>query len=249
MINAVIIDDEQNNIDNLLLLLKKHCPTVNVLESAREITTGRKIIQDLQPDIIFLDIQMPGGSGFDLLSKLGAIPCEIIFVTAYDKYAVQAFKFSALDYLLKPVDIASLKAAVKKAEVHLHIKRQDLHLKNLINLFHNKQKKDEHRIALASLKETRFVFTRQIIYCESSNNYTTCFLDSGEKIVASKPIYEFDEMLAEYGFIRCHQSYLVNKIYIKSLVKQDGSYYILLNDQTQIPVSRNKKEMLLTALQ
>lgn len=248
MLKAIIIDDEQHNIDNFSLLIKKHCPGIDIVGSALEAVGGKVIIEQKQPDILFLDIQMPGISGFELLSSFSSIKCEVIFVTAYDKYAVQAFKFSAVDYLLKPVESEALKAAVNKAKENIAIKRQDLHLKNLLALFQNQQKKEEHRIALASLKETRFVFPRQITYCESSNNYTSCFLDSGEKVVVSKPIYEFEEILTEYGFMRCHQSYLVNKTFIKSLVKENGNHYLLLTDQTQVPVSRNKKDRVLNAL-
>lgn len=249
MIKVIIIDDEQNNIDNLVALISTYCTEITITGTATGAIEGKKIIEEQQPDILFLDIQMPRLSGFELLASLPLISCEVIFVTAFDKYAVQAFKFSAVDYLLKPVDPDALKAAVRKAVENINNKKQNLHLKNLVALFQNQQKKEEHRIALSSLKETRFVFTRQVWYCESSNNYTTFFLDSGEKIVVSKPIYEFEEILSEYGFIRCHQSYLVNKLFIKSLAKDNGIYLLLLTNDKQVPVSRNKKEMVLRSLQ
>lgn len=248
MIQAVIIDDEKNNIDNLFLLLNKYCPQVHIAATALNANDGKKIIMQHNPELIFLDIQMPGASGFDLLKEISLVSAEIIFVTAYDQYALQAFRFSAIDYLLKPVNTDELKSAVQKATERIQSRKQNLHLENLIDILQKQQQKDEHRIALTSLKETRFVFTRDVMYCEASNNYTTFFLADEEKITVSKPIYEFDEMLAGYGFLRCHQSFLVNKAFIKSFIKEDGGF-LLLTNKTQIPVSRNKKEMVNMELQ
>jgi two-component system LytT family response regulator len=239
----VIIDDEQNNIDNLTILLKQHCPQVNVVSTAKSASEGENIILKHTPDLVFLDIQMPERSGFDLLKSLNNYSFEIIFVTAYDQYGIQAVKFAAIDYLLKPINIEELKLAVQKVIQKSALKKQNLQLDNLIQLLKQKHQKEYHRIALQSTKETRFVETEKIIRCESANNYTTFFLSTGEKIVASKPIFEYEEILQEYEFIRCHQSHLVNKRFIKSWVKEDGGY-LLLDDQSQIPVSRQKKEYI-----
>lgn len=243
MISAIIIDDEQNNIDNLSLLLKTHCAQVKIIASALTADGGKQLILQHKPDIIFLDIQMPVKSGFDLLKELSQHSSEIIFVTAYDKYAIQAIKFSAVDYLLKPVNTEDLKQAVEKATERINHKKQNLQLENLINFLQKQQNKDEHRIALPTLKETRFVSVKSIVRCESNNNYTAFFLNNGEKLLVSKPIYEYEEMLTEYNFIRCHQSHLVNKKFIRSWVKTDGGY-LLLEDETQIPVSKNKKDFV-----
>ena len=243
MIKAVIIDDEQNNIDNLQILLQQYCSQVTVVASALNAVEGKKIILQHEPDLVFLDIQMPEKSGFDLLKSLPDYSFEIIFVTAYDKYGIQAVKFAAIDYLLKPIDINELQNAVQKAVIKCRVKQQNLQLQNLIQLLQQQNQKQLHRIALQSAKETRFVETNQIIRCESSNNYTTFFLINNEKIVVSKPIYEYEEILSSYGFIRCHQSHLVNKKFIKSFVKEDGGY-LLLDDKTQIPISKQKKEQI-----
>lgn len=243
MIHAVLIDDEQNNIDNLTILLKQYCPQVTVVATAKSATEGENIILQHSPDLVFLDIQMPERSGFDLLKSLNNYSFEIIFVTAYDQYGIQAVKFAAIDYLLKPINIEELKLAVQKVIQKNALKKQNLQLENLIQLIQQKNQKEFHRIALQSTKETRFVETEKIVRCESANNYTTFFLSTGEKIMTSKPIFEYEEILHDYEFIRCHQSHLVNKRFIKSWVKEDGGY-LLLDDLSQIPVSRQKKEYI-----
>ena len=248
VIRSIIIDDEQNNIDNLSILLQEHCPGIVICATALNATEGKKIIDLHQPEIVFLDIQMPGQNGFDLLKSLHTHNFEVIFVTAYDQYGIQAVKFSAVDYLLKPVVIDELKLAVKKATDRILSKKQNLKLENLISVLQREHHKEDHRIAISTQKETRFVNTQSIIRCESSNNYTTFYLENKEKLLVSKPIYEYEEILSDYGFIRCHQSHLINKKFIRSLVKEDGGY-LLLNDQTQIPISKNKKEFVREVLE
>lgn len=247
MINAVIIDDEQNNIDNLTLLLRKNCSIVNIVATALNVADGQKIIEQHKPGLVFLDIQMPGGSGFDLLKALPRQSFEVIFVTAYDQYAIQAIKFAAVDYLLKPINTDDLKQAVEKATERINNKKQNLQLENLVDLLQQQHNKEEHRIALPTFKEIRFIAVKNITRCESNNNYTTFFLHGNEKIIVSKPVYEYEEILSGYGFIRCHQSHLVNKKFIRSWVKTDGGY-LLLEDGSQIPVSKNKKEQVKAAL-
>lgn len=248
MIHSVIIDDEQNNIDNLRILLQEHCPDIDVSATALNATEGEKVITLHQPEIIFLDIQMPGQNGFDLLKHLPKHNFEVIFVTAYDQYGIQAVKFSAVDYLLKPVIIDELKLAVEKASDRILNKKQNLKLENLISVLQKEHNKEEHRIAISTQKETRFVNTQSIIRCESSNNYTTFYLENREKLLVSKPIYEYEEILSDYGFIRCHQSHLINKKFIRSLVKEDGGY-LLLNDRTQLPISKNQREFVRKVLE
>lgn len=243
LITAVIIDDEQNNIDNLSILLRQYCPQLEITGQAINATEGETLILRLNPEIVFLDIQMPGKNGFELLKSLRTHHFELIFVTAHDQYGIQAVKFSAIDYLLKPINPEELINAVNKAIYRSAEKKQNKKLENLLQVLQNQQQKYTHRIALTSAKETRFIKTQEIIRCESSNNYTTFFIIGGEKIMTSKPIFEYEEILNEYGFIRCHQTHLVNKRFIKSLVKQDGGY-LLLEDDTQIPLSRMKKDMI-----
>ncbi|MBL7763930.1 MAG: response regulator transcription factor [Chitinophagaceae bacterium] len=245
MIRAILVDDEQNNIDNLRKLLEKYCPEVAVISMTTSAIDGKRMITEQKPDLIFLDIQMPDKNGFELLKSLNSYSFEVIFVTAFDKYGIQAVKFSAIDYLLKPINIEELKSAVNKAAEKIVQKKQNYQLENLLRLL--QQQREEHRIAIPAAKEIRFVKTQDIIRCESSNNYTTFFLNSGEKLIVSKPIYEYEELLSDYGFIRCHQSHLVNKKFVRSIVKEDGGY-LLLEDNEQIPVSRQKKEEVKNSL-
>ena len=243
MINAIIVDDEVNNVNNLQQLVQLHCPDVHIVATASNASEARQLLYKHRPHLLFLDIQMPEETGFDLLKSLHDYDFEIIFVTAYDAYGIQAVKFSAIDYLLKPVNTEELIHAVNKVLSIQSRKKQNLQLENLITFLQQQQHKDEHRIALPTSKETRFIKPSQVIRCESSNNYTTFFLNDGEKILVSKPIYEFEELLQDYGFIRSHQSHLVNKKYIRSWVKEDGGY-LLLEDKTQVPVSKQKRDII-----
>lgn len=240
-VTAVIIDDEQNNIDNLSILLEQYCPQVKVQATATHADEGAFVIRQYHPDIVFLDIQMPGKNGFELLQSLSTHNFELVFVSAYDQYGIQAVKFAALDYLLKPINTEELKNAVQKAIYRSIEKKQNQKLENLLQLLQNQQQKELHRIGLTSARETRFIKPQDIIRCESSNNYTTFCIVGGERIMTSKPIFEYDEMLAGYDFIRCHQSHLVNKKHIKSWIKEDGGF-LLMDDGAEVPVSRQKKD-------
>jgi two-component system LytT family response regulator len=245
-IKAVIIDDEQNNIDNLEILLQQYCPQVTVVATALNAKKGETILLQHNPDLVFLDIQMPRKNGFELLQSLRTYTFELIFVTAYDQYGIQAVKFAAIDYLVKPINTEELKLAVQKAIYKSTLKKQNKQLENLVQVL--AKRKESHRIALPSARETRFVKTSDIIRCESSNNYTTFFIVGGERIMTSKPIFEYEEILSGYGFIRCHQSHLVNKKHIKSWVKEDGGF-LLLEDNTRVPVSRLKKDFIRAELE
>lgn len=244
-ITAVLIDDERNNLDNLHQLLNTYCSEVQVVATAGNADEGRRIILEYQPDLVLLDIEMPGKNGFDLLRSLPQYDFEVIFVTAYDQYGIQAVKFSAIDYLLKPINPDELQSAINKVISKNRFKKQNFQLENFIRIF--QQQKEDQRIALPTQKETRFIPTGDIVRCESSNNYTSFVLVNAEKIIVSKPIYEYEELLSNYGFIRCHQSHLVNKKFIKSLIKEDGGYLSMENGE-QIPVSRAKKDLVIDAL-
>lgn len=247
MIKALIIDDEKNNIEHMVRLLEQQHLPVTIVGTATNADDGIKAIIETQPDLLFLDIQMPLKDGFDVLKALPHHHFEVIFVTAFDQYGIQAVKFSAIDYLLKPINPEELKEALSKVEAKLSKKKENLQLENLMELIRDKDAKKDHKLALASTKEIQFVNTSDIIRCESSNVYTQFFLADGKNIMVSKPIFEYEELLANYDFIRCHQSHLVNKKYIKSLVKEDSGY-LLLTDQSRIPISRSKKKMVLNAL-
>jgi len=247
MLRAILIDDEPNNLDNLSGLLGKYCPQVEIAGRATDAAAARGLIATVNPNLLFLDIQMPGENGFQLLQSLSHISFDVIFITAYDQYGIQAIKMSALDYLLKPIDIEELKQAVFKAEQQQFNKQQQELLHNLLQYSGNEKNKAKWKLALPVGSEVLFVTAQDIIHCESSNSYTTFFLTGNKKIMVSRPIKEYEDLLGDYGFIRVHQSHLVNNEYIQSLSKKEG-YTLLLKDGTQVPVSRQKRDVVLKML-
>lgn len=244
---AILIDDEPHNLSNLRSLLATYCPSVEVCAVALNAEEGKKALSKHQPDLLFLDIQMPEQDGFELLRSLAECNFEVVFVTAYDQYAIQAMRFSAVDYLLKPVAISELQNAVERATKQRALKVQNQQIGHLMRWLKAQSQQEELQIALSSWQETRFVKTSEIIRCESSNNYTTFFLTDGSALVVSKPIYEYDDLLSSHGFLRCHQSHLVNKTFIKSWKKDVGDVLLLTNG-AQVPISRGKKDAIKKAL-
>lgn len=244
MINAIIVDDEPININNLKALLTRHCQEIDVIATAVNADEARVNIQELKPDVVFLDIEMPGENGFDLLRSLKDPDFDVVFVTAYDTYGIIAIKFSALDYLLKPINITELKNTVNRIEQSVNTKKQNSRLNNLLHLLDKKYPDESQKIALPTQKETYLVPVKDIIRCESSNNYTTFFLVNGSEYLISKPLYEYDELLSPYGFIRCHQSHLVNKVHVTSILNEDSGYLILNYTIRKIPISRQRKSSI-----
>lgn len=245
-IRCVLIDDEVNNLENLQYLLQQYCSGLEIAGIASSADEGASLINAIRPDLVLLDIQMPGQSGFDLLQSLDPISFEVIFVTAYDQYGIQAIKFSALDYLLKPVDVEELKRAIDKAKQRIALKAQNSNISNLI-AYLQKPQQESPRIALPNLQQTRYVKVNEILRCEASDNYTHFFLENGEKILISRTLKEYAELLKPYGFQRTHQSHLVNMHYVRSWLKEDGGV-LLLQDNTRIPISRQHLEAVKAAL-
>ena len=239
-ISALIVDDELHNIENLCHLLHVHCPEVRIVGTATQVQEALTSIHLLKPDLLFLDIRLNKDTAFSLLQKITGKNISVIFITAYDEYGIQAIKYAALDYLLKPIDSEELIKAVQKATDTLLYKKQNEHLRFLVQELSSDNTK---RIALPMLQETRYVEIKSIVRCEASNNYTNIFLDHGEKILIAKTLKEYAEILPASGFIRTHQSHLVNRIYIKSWQNKDGGM-LLLTDGTAIPISRVNKERL-----
>lgn len=237
-IRSFIVDDENHNIENLSYLLKTHCPEIEVVGTSMQVKDAIISIQALHPELLFLDIRLNQESGFDLLQQLTDYEIEVIFITAYDEYGVQAIKYAALDYLLKPLDSTELILAVQKAIRKLSYKKQNEQLRFLIQELSSSKAK---KIALPMQQEIRYVEIDAIIRCEASNNYTQFFLNNGEKILMAKTLKEYADMLPPADFFRTHQSHLVNRHYIKSWLKEDGGI-LLLTDGTTIPVSRINRE-------
>jgi len=241
MLKAIIIDDEPDCVKLLSLQLKMYCPQVQVVAACTESEQGLAKIKELEPGIVFLDIEMPVMNGFQLLEKLGSVYFSLVFVTAYDKFAVKAFRFSALDYLLKPIDAKDLKTAVEKAEQRHWPEKQQLHL--LKQQLQGGEKAFPEKIALPYQNGVTFAEVKRIVYCESDNNYTRFHMEDGVQHMVAKTLGDIQEVLEERNFLRVHRQYLVNLGHIKKYVRGDGNYLILSNDQS-IPVARNQKEKL-----
>jgi len=241
MIRTLLIEDEWHNRNNLKRLLETYCEGITIVATAGNADEAITLINKCNPQLVFLDIQMPDKDGFQMLQELGKYGFEIIFVTAYSNYGIKAVKFSAIDYLLKPVNIDELKTAVNKAVEKINHKRENENLKNLLHYLQNINNKSDHRIAISSVKEIKLVPVNEIIRCESENTYTFFYLLGGEKILSTVSIATYAELLDIYGFMRCHQSHLINKKYVKSFLKGDG-YSLLMADSSIVPVSRQKKD-------
>ncbi len=242
---AIIIDDELHNIENLSIIIKKVCTDVVIEGTADNISAALKLIAEKNPDIVFLDIQMGKETGFDLLRSISQRNFEVIFVTAYDKYGIQAVKYAALDYLLKPVDSDELQLAVGKARLKISSRQNNRQLDFLMEYI--KQNDKPVKIALPQQNEIRYVAVKDIVRCEANNAYTYFYFVNGDKILISKPLKEYEELLAPHGFIRAHQSHLVNPVFVSSLLKEDGGI-LLMNDGVKIPVSKARKEFVKIAL-
>ena len=236
---ALIVDDEQSNIENLSTLLRTYCPRIEIIGFASTVQDALEKIGAAQPDLIFLDIQLGDQSGFDLLKRLPSKDFEVIFVTAFDKYGIEAIKFAALDYLLKPVEIPELVLAVNKAEDKLVAKQKTQQLNFLLSHLRNEETSPA-KIALPQLHEIRYVAINEIIRCEADNSYTLFFLANSDKIMVSRSIKEYAELLKPIGFLRTHQSHLVNSQFVKSWIKEDGGTLLLTNGD-KIPVSKPNK--------
>lgn len=246
MIKALIVEDEAHNREYLGQLLAEHCPEIHLLQSAANVASGKQAITEHQPDLVFLDVEMPDGTGFDLLQQIAPVACAVIFVTAYDHYALEAIRFCAIDYLLKPLKVGTLKKAVQKVVQQIDQQQENQLLRQLLRNLQQEQP-GRKRIALPTQQEIILVEVSTIIRCQGENNYTHFYLKDGRHILVSRPIGEYEELLAPYGFIRSHQSHLANLTEVRSFVKSDGGY-LLMQDGAKIAVSRYRKEKVLEAL-
>ncbi len=233
MIKALVIDDEKNSRDILEWQIAKHCPNVKILASVSSSVDAVEVISKLRPQLIFLDIQMPEINGFELLEKLNPIDFEVIFTTAFNEYAVKAFKYDAMDYLLKPIDIEELKVAVAKVE-----KKIDEAAQANADIPPHPGK----RMALTTSNSLIFIDPENILYCEGKSNYTNFHLNTPEKkILISRTLKEIEEILVSYNFYRIHNSYLINMKYAKEYIRGSGGYVVMQNGD-QLTVARSRKD-------
>ena len=245
MLQTLIVDDEKRGRELLRMVLATHCPEVKVIGEASNIKEAHNLIIATDPDLVFLDIEMPGGTGFDLLTKFDEINFEVIFVTAFDKYAIKAIKFSAMDYLLKPVDEEELVKAIKRVEENQNKKSNKDRVSNLIS--NVRKPNDNQKIGLTSSDGLEFIEIKNILRCEADGKYTSVFLHDGKKLLVSKNLKEFEDLLTENNFFRIHHSHLVNLDYIKKYQSGRGGY-VVMSDGSTITVSQRKKEDFLSSL-
>ncbi len=245
MIKAVIIDDEINNQELISNLLKSYTENVQVVGLANSVESAYQAINEHHPDLIFLDIQMPDGTGFDLLKKFDKINFKIIFVTAHQEFAIEAFKYSALDYLLKPLSPANLLAAVKKAEETMGSDELNMKLKILLNNI-AEPIKNKKKIVLKTMERIYSVDLDDVIRFESDGGYTKVYLTDGKRIMVSKTMKEYDDLLLDAGFLRVHHSHLINMNHLFCFEKAEG--HVVMKDESIVPVSNRKKDQLLELL-
>lgn len=240
---AILVDDEPDGIRTLKKMLEVHCPNVNVTATCADAVSAKHQIEQINPDIVFLDIQMPGKSGFELLTELPTKNFEIIFVTAHNEYMLQALQFSAADYLLKPVDEDRLTEAVQRVEKRLQAGKKDNQREVLL---HNLGKNNpaEMRLCLPTLKGFIVLKLEEIIYCEAERSYTIFYLDNGKTVTVSKPLFDYDNLLKDASFFRIHKSFLINLIHVREYQRGEGGVVIMSNN-AEIEVSRRKKDQFL----
>ena len=246
MITATIVDDEPFCCEALATLLERYCPEVKVLDICYSADSALRSLEEKKPDILFLDIEMPYMTGFELLEKLGAIDFKLIFTTSYDQYAIKAIRFSALDYLLKPIDREELQRSVQKVFSQLSHP-----LPQQIEILFQKLNHPTLRIlkvAIPTMEGLQMISIDSIIICRADSNYTILLLKNKEKIIASRTLKEIEEILDDYSFTRVHHSSLVNLNEVEKYMKGEGGY-LLMSDGTAVDVSRSHKEMLLKKLQ
>lgn len=247
MIQAIIVDDEQHCIDRLSFLLESACSDlITVRGASRSVAEARTAIDKLKPELVFLDIQIDDQTAFDLLKEIHPINFSIIFTTAYDRYAVQAFKCSAVDYLLKPVDRDDLLQAVQKVKAKEDKETAERKIDLLVETITNLPKAAKS-ICIPTLNGFEFVAVADIIRCEATGNYTNIHLKNRQKLVVAKTLKEFEDMLTDYNFYRIHQSHLINLACLKSYQKGKGGY-VILSDNSAVEVSTRKKNDFLQKL-
>lgn len=246
MIKAIIIDDEQSSVDLTSNMLRFYKDNISVVASGSSVEEGYQLIRMHKPDLVFLDVHMEDGSGFDLLNKLGSIDFKVIFITAHNEFALRALRYSAMDYLLKPLSPLDFSEAVRKAMQAINHDEVNLQMKALLYNI-GLQQQHQRKVVFKTQEKIYSIDTPDIVRFESEGSYTTVYLTEGKKIIVSKIIKEFEEMLTSEGFIRVHQSHLINRNHIFCFEKQDN--VITMKDGSTVPVSTRKKEMVLHLIQ
>lgn len=246
MIKAILVDDEVHCLDTLSILLQEYCPQVQILERCRSVDAALQAIKQWNPQLVFLDIEMPTRNGFELLEQFEQIPFSVIFTTSYDQYAIKAIHFSALDYLLKPVDPKEIIAAVHKVQTQKQLPSAE-QLQMLLKQVQHKDM-DFKKVAVPTLEGYELIPAEQILRCEADANYTYIFLKNKNKITACRTLKEVEKQIEDFScFIRVHHSYIINLNEVTKYVRGEGGY-VIMSDGAIVDVSRSKKELLLKKL-
>ena len=244
-INAVIIDDEQNNIDFLELMIQKYCSSfINIIGKSKTIIKGVDLINSLKPKLLFLDIKLNNGTSFDILDKIDNYNYKVIFVTAYDKFAIKAFKYRAIDYLLKPLEPEAMLIAINNAceEINNEFFTNKIQLENLDNQIKNNSTKLDF-IAIPSIDKIEFIKIKEIIYLQSDGKYTFFYLNEQKKIVSSKNLGIYENLLDPDQFFRIHNTYIVNLSKVVSINKASGNYCEMINGKA-LPIAKRRQDQL-----
>jgi two-component system LytT family response regulator len=242
MLRTIIIDDEPHMRLALGNLVKQYCPGIEVVAKADGVKSGVEAIKKYHPDLILLDIKMEDGTGFDLLQQLDPVDFKVIFITAYDEFAIKAFRFSALDYLLKPVDPDELIDAVGKAG---KIFQDDFNTQlNTLNDHLQSQDLSAKKLIVKTSDSIHLIDVNEILYCESDGGYTELHIFGGKRVVVSSTLKEYEDLLTDFGFFRVHKSFLINMKFINRFDKADGGF-IILTGEFKIPVASRKKDLLM----
>jgi len=243
-IKSIIVDDEKNGRENLQGILNQYCPEIDIVGQADSVKSGISLINNTVPDLVFLDIEMPKADGFQLLEHFKDFRFEVIFVTAFDNYAIRAIRFSAVDYILKPININHLKAAVDKVVGRIQHKEENQRMKQLV---YNLRQPGNPRIGLPTGDRIEFVEVDQIIRCQGEGNYTHIYFEKGKHLLVAKTLIEYEDLLEEFSFVRVHKAHLVNLKHVTAFVKTDGGI-LHLSDGNTVAVSRRRKDDLLKRL-
>ena len=244
MIRTIIVDDEPRGLNTLKKLLQEYCPEIKIIAECGDAETAREKIDLLEPQLAFLDISLPRKSSFDLLAELDAINFEIIFVTAHNEYTLQAFHYSAVDYLMKPIDEDLLTDAVRRATERIELNSTN---NNVTALLHNLQKTQsphEMKLCIPSVKGFQVVDVKNILFCEASGSYTNFHFTDNHILCSAKTVHEYEELLSDAGFVRIHKSYVVNLLHVKEYIRGEGGS-VLLSNGAEVEVSRRKKDFFI----
>jgi two-component system, LytTR family, response regulator len=245
MIKAIIIDDEPHCVEALSTDLLKHCKSVEIYDKCHSAKDGIRAIRKYKPDLIFLDVEMPWMNGFEMLEVLGDFDFCIIFTTAFDQFAARAFRISAVDYLLKPIDTDDLKSAVQKAEEKILSSSRGVNIKNLLNNI--RQPVQLQKVALPNREGYEFILLNLILYCSAEGSYTRIMLSDKRSLLVSKTLGDIEEMLPPEIFTRIHHSHIVNLHQVAHYIRTDGGY-LVMNNNEKLMVSKARKEFLLERL-